>query len=335
VGQKPKELLLQGGDPAGKSPLQGPQGLPPGQLPFRLYEGQNGLRLGQVQLAVEVGPQGELSPPGGPRPQGDQDLHHPPQDRRGAVGLELHQVLPGVGVGRPEDQKQGLVNDLPRGGVHHLPQGEAAALEAPRVLAPEGPGGQLQGPLPGKPHHPDGPLAGGRGDGADGVLEGHATSKLDLFPSNASSVLQDGLRKAPAAGMASPEGMGSTHPSSSGSPKAVPRRPSCPPLPAPGKGFAAQHPPAAGILRTSLWRPLAGALGHRSRREAGCLPACGLEGAPTSQTRVLDVCKSLSPATLARHGWSTHGASGHLGQPHPGGLRVADRRSTLLPHRPL
>ena len=76
---------------------------------LRLYEVNDGLRLGEIHLPIEKGPLGELPPAGRPGPRLIQRLQPGSQHRRGTVAMKLHRVLPGVAVGAAGEDGHALV----------------------------------------------------------------------------------------------------------------------------------------------------------------------------------------------------------------------------------
>ena len=103
-GQTPPQAALQ----MDLGHLDGGVGAGPDHL-------QDRLRLGQVDPAGEKGAQGELSRLGQPGPllqdQGQDSRQHPVA----GVAVDLHHVLPGVGVGGLHPGEEHFVDDFPLG----------------------------------------------------------------------------------------------------------------------------------------------------------------------------------------------------------------------------
>ena len=77
----------------------------------------HGLRLGQVQLAVQKGPAGEFSPLGLTGPRSKQGLQPQLQHHGRTVAVDLRRVLPRIAVGGQRD------------GTQHPVDGHAAAVQ--------------------------------------------------------------------------------------------------------------------------------------------------------------------------------------------------------------
>ncbi len=163
--------------PAGQAPFQGRQGQAGLGAPPGGHQAGHRLGLGEVQLAVEPGATGELAGMGQAAAQAQRQLHHPLEHGGGAVGLELDQVLAGVGSRRPEEGRQGLVQEAPVS-LHQVAEMEKARPGSPGA---EGPPGDEKGPAGGEgpgtadPDDPDAawPRRGGRGhDGGGGEGRG-------------------------------------------------------------------------------------------------------------------------------------------------------------------
>ena len=171
VGHEIHQAVVDCPHPAAQGAGELPGGLPHGGGGLRVDEIRHRLRLGQIQLAVEEGPPGELPRPGLPHPLGKQGLQPQLEHRRRAVALKLRRVLPGVAAGRPGDGGQGLVN----GGTVGAQQGavdQPAALILRQGLSAGGAehgGGGLDGAVSAQAQDADGTGEGGRGNGGDGL----------------------------------------------------------------------------------------------------------------------------------------------------------------------
>ena len=99
---------------------------------IRFDQVDDGLRLGQIQLAVEEGTLGEFASAGRTGTGAVQRFQPGGQHGRGAVAVEFHGVLAGVAVGSPGHDSHALVNDpallVAEGAQHQLPVGCAAEV---------------------------------------------------------------------------------------------------------------------------------------------------------------------------------------------------------------
>ena len=122
------------------------------------------LGLGEVELAVEERPFGELARPGRARAEGEDPAGHPVEDNRAAVTLKLQRVLTGIGVrgGKPEGEPgvQGLAVTGQEPGRGRDPRFRDPAHHRPRDLAR---------PWTAHPHDSDSAAPGRSGDGGNGV----------------------------------------------------------------------------------------------------------------------------------------------------------------------
>ena len=114
MGHDVRQSLIDPLHPPGQGAGELAGGLAGGRGGFSVDEVDDRLGLGQVQLAVEEGPLGELPRPGRPGPSGIQSLQDQGEDHGGAVALQLRCLLPGVAVGGPADKGQAGVQHLAR-----------------------------------------------------------------------------------------------------------------------------------------------------------------------------------------------------------------------------
>ena len=120
-----RQPLVDGGEAAvqGAAHLGGGVGGHVGGL--GLDQVDDGLRPGQVHLPVEEGPLSELPGPGDPGSGPAEGLQPCTQHGGGAVALELHRVLAGVGVGAGAADRQTVVKlpalQVVQGPQHQLP----------------------------------------------------------------------------------------------------------------------------------------------------------------------------------------------------------------------
>ena len=172
VGSLLQQPLFDGLDFPGQHPGAPRQGGFPGLLPAGGDKAHHRLGLGQVHLAVEEGPAGELPRPGGSGPgiqhQLEQALCHvqPP------VAGELHHVLTGVAFWPPVHQGHHVVQLLPAGRIG-APQLGGVALHLGELLPADAPEHLLRHgeSLPaGDAHNANAPRRRGGGDGGNGLF---------------------------------------------------------------------------------------------------------------------------------------------------------------------
>ncbi len=87
---------------------------------------ENGFRLGQIDAAVEEGPQGELARLGQAGAVAERQLQDALQRERAAVAVDLDHILPGVGVGCGHVGDEDFIHPLARLGVDDVAVAEAA-----------------------------------------------------------------------------------------------------------------------------------------------------------------------------------------------------------------
>ncbi len=160
----------------------------PAELPRRLVHRRRGfgvdqvghrLGAGQVQLAAQKRPPGELPRLGLPHPGGEQRLQPQRQHGGGAVALQLGGILPGVAMGGPGYGAQAVIDRHPlpvvERPVHQRPVGPL-----PHGAAPEWgkhPVHSPDGARPGQAQDPDGAGRQRRGNGGNGIVHGGFPSK--------------------------------------------------------------------------------------------------------------------------------------------------------------
>ena len=160
-------------------PLELGGGVPGGGGGLGVDEVDDGLRLGQVQPAVEKGPLGELpgqSLSGAGGEQGGEELS---QHHRGAVAVELGAVLSGKAAGAGEADSQPLVQQAALT-VQHLAEDQlpgGLVRKGQGVGGPEDPAAQVKAPRPG---HPDDAHAGDAASGGDGGDDVHQISSFSM-----------------------------------------------------------------------------------------------------------------------------------------------------------
>ncbi len=142
----------------------------------------DGLGLEDVQPAVGIGPERELPGVSRPRPGRDAEPDDLGQDDGAPVAAQFDDILPGVGVRRPEIGEDGLVEDLLPGRVDDAPEdrppgGEGTARPAP---GPEEPAGHGQGPLAADADDAQSADPGRCRNGDDGIFE-HGAGRPDPF----------------------------------------------------------------------------------------------------------------------------------------------------------
>jgi hypothetical protein len=156
----------QGLDPRAELAAQGSQRAPRGGSRRRIDQIRDGLRLVQGETIVQERPFGELPGAGRTGAEFGAATQQELEDGGTAVALELHDVLPGVGRGRREEEHEPLVQDPARS----VP--ERAQYRPPGLgHGPRDPRKHLSGPGPGDAHHADAAPARRRGDGGDGVRD--------------------------------------------------------------------------------------------------------------------------------------------------------------------
>ena len=125
MAAKVHQVVVNGGQLFLQDPAYLSRSIGGGVGGVRFDQIDDGLRLGQVQLAVEKGPLGEFSPFGGFRPGQIQRLQPGGQYRGGAVTVKFHGILAGVAVGSPGDHGHALVDDpallVMQSAQHQLP----------------------------------------------------------------------------------------------------------------------------------------------------------------------------------------------------------------------
>ena len=133
----------------------------------------NGLGLGQAQAAVFQGAAGELPRRGGHGPGQQQGFQQAVGHGGAAVDRKLDHILAGVGVGRAEEQRDGLVHFLPAQGVVAQQGGVAAGRGHGAPCAQRGKDffHDGVGVGAGHPHHGDAALPRRGGQRADGLLK--------------------------------------------------------------------------------------------------------------------------------------------------------------------
>ena len=120
---------------------------------------------------------GLLSGAGQTRPGGQGQVQDAPQDPVARMTVNFHHVFPGIGVGRPHDADQDLVNDLTCG-VDDPAQIEPVGLPGRMgVMGAEETADNGLGRRAAQPDDTDPRLADGGGDSRNGIgrfMEGHA-----------------------------------------------------------------------------------------------------------------------------------------------------------------
>ena len=148
-------------------------GVPGGGCGLGVDEVHHGLRLRQIQTAVQKGPAGEFSGPCLPGAGGEQGGEQLPQHHRGPVAVKLGGVLAGVAVGTGETDGEPPVNTAAPG-VQHLSKNHHPSVlggEGPAVGGAEHSVAQGKAPLAGHPDDADGGGGGPGGDGGDDIHE--------------------------------------------------------------------------------------------------------------------------------------------------------------------
>ena len=161
---QPGDALVQGMHFRGESAFQGSKGAPGGGGGRAGDQVGHRFRLGQVELAVDVGPLGELARPGQAGAFGEYCFQNQLQHHRAAVALQFHHIFARKGARARKVEcdppVQGLAPAL------EVPQSRAA----PRQFGAGDRGADGRGERAGYPHDPDPALARWRGYRRYGVV---------------------------------------------------------------------------------------------------------------------------------------------------------------------
>ena len=135
----------------------------------------DGFRLRQVDAAVQEGPQRELAGLRRARPALERALDQVAEEHRRAVAGNLHHVFACVGVRFAEPGDHHFIQRASGLWIHQGPERGALSFERqPREVNQAG--GDLEGTLTGKAHHPQASAARRRCDGHDGVYVFHGVA---------------------------------------------------------------------------------------------------------------------------------------------------------------
>ena len=179
VGAKRVDLIAQASLQLTGGGTGGSRGLGADEIHHRLG-------LGQVELAVEEGPLGELARTGHAGTGLKHRGQHTRGDQRSPMAADLDKILARVAAGVAEDREQHLVDDLAMR-INDPAEGDAALLHRGRRLgSAEDRVGHGQCPGAADPDHGQRPLAGRRGDRGDCLPHGYLAAAS--FPSAASAL---------------------------------------------------------------------------------------------------------------------------------------------------
>ncbi len=154
-------------------PFQGAQGAARRLLRGAVDEIGDGLRLRQVQLAVEEGPLGELAGPRQARAQFQYPLLEHVQHHGPAMALQFQDILTSEGAWRGKIKGDAVIQHTPVAGV----EGQIGGVARRRTVAQQGLG-DGGGGGPGDPHDAHAAASRRGGNGGDGVAGSHHTSPL-------------------------------------------------------------------------------------------------------------------------------------------------------------
>ena len=165
-------------DKAGRAALQLVHGRLVGSVALGSDEGHHGLGLAQVNAAIQERAPGELAGLRQPCAVTQAQCQHTLAGVSTAVELQLRHVLTGVAAGCAHDHRHAFVNALVA--FDHMAVGEHVAGEGRGFGRAKYMQENLFGCITADAHNAHAALAGGRGDGRDGIV-GHSSSSSSFF----------------------------------------------------------------------------------------------------------------------------------------------------------
>ena len=171
IGGDGEPVLIDGADLATEGILEEGGGHAGGAFGAGMDEVKDGFGLGEVKLAEEEGAFGKFAGVGLAGSAMEGGLQDAPGGEVAAMAVDFDGILAGVGMGRPEEEHEGVIEHFVGIGIDDLSVGEGAGM----AFGGGGGGTAEQGigdaerVGPGEADDGDGAFTGRGGDGGDGI----------------------------------------------------------------------------------------------------------------------------------------------------------------------